>query len=681
MIVNRGTPHECRGGEPDARQSQPLNPTPAQSNPAIAEYSWGVVLYCSRTSVGLGVSTWRPDQQLRNELHVASQEFTASPSVIAIAWSLVLWGTGVTLAAEMTREPLDAKFQVALQSLATKCDELGLPEQAAVTRRWHFPRDPRRQYLFLPAAADPTQPPDDAPDLVRKWHARFTDLRRAQARGLYELAASLATSQPAQAYQLLHEVLREDPDHAEARRVLGYGGEPGAWTQKSRRPRSERGRGTQRDFGWGRGAYWQIESEHFQITTNHSPEAGIEVAEQLEDFLTAWRQVLFGQIGGKGALEDRLGGGGRPLIPKRRYQIVLFRDQAEYVDQLRKVEPNITKTIGFYSSRLKRSFFYAGDDSLRATRFHEITHQLLQETERVVPQVGERSDFWVVEGIALYMESFERGDGYATLGGFDSNRLQFARYRALSERAYLPLATLITYSRSSLQADKEIQALYSQAAGLTHFLMDQRPIYRQGLLKYLEAVYQGRPAADILPAECGADWGELDRQYHEFLDVTDAELAHMRPARSIRNLCLAHTHVTDAALLTMPTCDALEWLDLSFTPASNAAVARQVTSGNLQQLSLEKTAVTDELLASLAKLRSLEQLDLSQTAVTDAGLVHLAGLENLTVLWLTSTQVSDAGLVQLQGLKKLELLDLSQTRVTPDAWNRLKANFPKLKDQ
>lgn len=610
---------------------------------------------------------------------MASRESVPWSRLFVAAASLVLASTGPGSAAQSAREPLDARFHEALEGLAAKCDSLALAEQAALTRKWTFPRDARRQYLFLPTPADPVQPPAEAPDLVKKWYARFSELRREQAKRLFVLAGSIAPADPAGAYQLLHEVLHLHPDHADARRVLAYQGGPGIWHQKNRNPRTRRGNSTHRDFGWPRDKYWQVASEHFQITTNHSPEAGLEVAEQLEDFLAVWQQVFFRQISSTGALQDRLAGGTRPLIPKRQYQVILFRDQAEYVDQLRKVEAQITKSIGYYSSRLKRAFFYVGDDSLRATRFHETTHQLLQETERVPPQVGEQSDFWVVEGVALYMESYQRFEGYATLGGFDSNRLQFARYRALSERAYLPLQTLATYGRARLQSDKDLQAIYSQAAGLTHFLMDDpKGTLRPALLRYLEAVYQGRQTADLLPAECGADWAELDRRYHEFLKVTDAELAHIRPSASVRNLCLTHGDVTAEPLLKLPVCEALEWLDLSFTPASDEAVARQAVSPKLQQLSLERTAVTDQLLATLANRTTLEQLDLSHTAITDAGLVHLAGLENLSVLWLTGTQITDQGLQHLRNLKQLELLDLSQTRVTPDAWNRLKAELPKL---
>src|SRR4051812_6575871 len=57
-----------------------------------------------------------------------------------------------------------------LVSLAAKCDELGLKEQAEITRGWVIQRDPKRQYLFLPAASDSTALKSGAEEAARQWH-------------------------------------------------------------------------------------------------------------------------------------------------------------------------------------------------------------------------------------------------------------------------------------------------------------------------------------------------------------------------------------------------------------------------------------------------------------------------------------------------------------------------------
>src|SRR5687768_2918315 len=114
------------------------------------------------------------------------------------------------------------QFAVELEALAKKCEELKLPDQAAITRRWIIPRHSGRQYFFVPEVTDPTAPPKNAPQVVKQWHAKFMELRRQQAgRLLAQAKQELDAEHPAQAYRLLFEVLHEDPDHAEARRILG----------------------------------------------------------------------------------------------------------------------------------------------------------------------------------------------------------------------------------------------------------------------------------------------------------------------------------------------------------------------------------------------------------------------------------------------------------------------------
>ena len=38
--------------------------------------------------------------------------------------------------------------------------------------------------------------------------------------------------------------------------------------------------------------------------------------------------------------------------------------------------------------------------------------------------MGRRGNFWIVEGVALYMESIQRHDGYCTAGGIEAGRVQ-----------------------------------------------------------------------------------------------------------------------------------------------------------------------------------------------------------------------------------------------------------------
>ena len=71
-----------------------------------------------------------------------------------------------------------------------------------------------------------------------------------------------------------------------------------------------------------------------------------------------------------------------------------------------------------------------------------------------------------------------------------------------------------------LQEDPRIATLYSQAAGLTNFLVHHDGgRYRDALVAYLVAVYTGRDDPDTLAKLTGVDYSALDKQYHEFIEA------------------------------------------------------------------------------------------------------------------------------------------------------------------
>jgi hypothetical protein len=306
---------------------------------------------------------------------------------------------------------------------------------------------------------------------------------------------------------------------------------------------------------------------------------------------------------------------------------------------------------------------------------------LFSETGRVSPPVGMRTNFWMVEGAALYMESLRRWDRCWTVGGLDAHRLQYARYRVLTDKFYLPLEDLAKLGRQGLQQHPEIRQLYSQAAGLAAFLMDyRRGCYREALVLALQAVYQGRDRPDTLASLAGAASQELDRQYREFLQVTDADLAYLAALPGTRSLALGHTAISDVGLRHLAGQTQLEWLDVGYTKTTDAGLAWVKAATHLNRLNVEHTQVTDAACEIIRNFRALEILDLSGDQITDAGLARLTPLTRLKELWLTGTQVSDAGLAPLRNLKQLETVDISHTRVTADGWKQLRAALPNLKD-
>ena len=175
-----------------------------------------------------------------------------------------------------------------------------------------------------------------------------------------------------------------------------------------------------------------------------------------------------------------------------RHKVVYFRDREDYNRSLRPAYPNIGISVGIYVENTRRAYFFAGEDHDERTLYHEATHQLFHESRPVAKNVGRKANFWIIEGIAVYMETLRREDDTWVLGGRDDVRMKAARYRLLRDRFYVPLNELSTYGMRQVQADPRIATLYSQIAGLTQFLVHSHDgRYRDALVAYLTAVYNG----------------------------------------------------------------------------------------------------------------------------------------------------------------------------------------------
>ena len=165
----------------------------------------------------------------------------------------------------------------------------------------------------------------------------------------------------------------------------------------------------------------------------------MHLAHTLEELQAVWRQCFFPLWSDRSALQRAWTGGS--LRPPRRHlhQVVLFRNRQDYLDYLRTIEPQAQLTLGYYHAPSRTAYFFSGEASLAASWRHEATHQLLHECLSAGPHVADDANIWMVEGVAVYMESLRTCQGYRTLGGLDADRLQYARYRALREDFYLPL--------------------------------------------------------------------------------------------------------------------------------------------------------------------------------------------------------------------------------------------------
>ncbi|MCA9246931.1 MAG: hypothetical protein KDA42_07440 [Planctomycetales bacterium] len=474
-------------------------------------------------------------------------------------WSATVLSGAVSLCAtcadadELTQQEQAARsaYEQQLNSLAELCREQRLSDEAQWTQAWLIERDPAKLFVFDVDGADPVASiTDDSEMGDARWRKRFLELRRRRADELFDICQQLASAGRASEAMIgLTEVLREGPQHAEARRILGYVQHEGRWLTTYAARMMQLGMVWDERFGWVNTAHlpryekgerrfgarwvsaeqeqllrrnirdgWLVRTDHYKLTTNHSLEEGVRLAGQLENLHFVFRNVFAGYYVPSDDLIRWFRGRGRLPISPVQHDIVYFRQRDEYNQALRREQPNIEITLGIYFDRRREAFFFAGEGQDEGTLYHEGTHQLFQEIRGAARNTGAEQNFWAVEGVATYMESLTRGPGYFTLGGFTAGRVPTARERILAGGFYLPIAELVAMGKLDVQRSPDIGKIYTQAAGLATFLMHyDRGRYREAMIDYLAEIYAGRDDRESLSRLTGSKYEQLDREYHEFL--------------------------------------------------------------------------------------------------------------------------------------------------------------------
>lgn len=450
---------------------------------------------------------------------------------------------------------IDRDYAGKLEELAGWCEATGLSDESKATRSWIVPRTPLTLVVRLADERLP-EPEGTAGNTRREWIERFRQLRQAQAERYFEMAGRAANErQFALAFQLAHATLREDPDHEPARRLLGYQRRDGLWLTQYEFYKEQSQQVWDDRFGWlpkknlpryesgeryFRGRWlsveederlhgdidrgWEIVTEHYQVRTNHSLAEGVRLAARLEELYGVWRQLFARYVMSDAELARlfREGSPGNRATP-RRHQVTYFRNRHEYLAALAKQGPAIQITSGYYDQTKRMAYFFVPEpDDKQAepddsTIYHEATHQLFNELKQV-NHIGRDANFWVVEGIACFMESYRRGNRLVMLGGKDAWRLQNAWAWLLKERKYMPLGELCQLGMDALQGQPDIKMIYSEASGMTYYLLfADGGRYRQALVDYLSAVYLNRAGPATLADLTGTSYSKHDEQYHQFL--------------------------------------------------------------------------------------------------------------------------------------------------------------------
>lgn len=446
----------------------------------------------------------------------------------------------------------DAEFRDELAALAEQCRAVGELDAAKKLAAWHVERSHSRFVVF--DIDDAAQWADAATD---SWQAKFVALRTVRAARLFDIAHKAAKlKRRSEAYALLWETLREDPQHAEARRMLGFERVDDRWALPFAAKQLRTGRVWHKQFGWiaaedvaryEQGERksgdrwvsaeqdarrhreirngWRVETEHFVVTTNHSLEEGVRLATELERLHRAWRLVFVDYWMADGEFEKLFAPADKPeksaFVPpperKNRHRVTCYRDREEYVRALQTAQPRVAMSLGVYLDNGRCAYFFAGDEQHPATVLHEATHQLFKESKATTKQPGTRHGMWLIEAAACYMESLRPYDGYDTVGERDAGRFP-AAVEKITEQFYVPLAELAAMSSDDLQRHRDVAKVYSQAAGAMTFLLHaDEGRYRLPAIITLDALYQGRAVPGTLAAACDRTYEALDAAYVEFI--------------------------------------------------------------------------------------------------------------------------------------------------------------------
>ena len=400
--------------------------------------------------------------------------------------------------------------------------------------------------------------------------------------------STLRAGFPSLAFGMIGDVIRIDPDHKFARSVLGsqlfadparkddldYAGEWVSQFEKEKRSKSEiyhtsygwipavnvaryeegmrpwkgnwisveKDAELRRNFANG----WVVESENFKVKTNVSLEMGVQLTQRLEIF-NAWLQQNFAAFfDTPQTLQDRIETASLRSSnrKKKQLEVYYYATREEYQKQVEdKVPPNL-ETNGLYWEDDQRSYFFDNPDKIGfSTLYHEATHQILDMATRDARNIaaksrglklkqrppyrwklGENSNFWVLEGIACYFESFDIENGHVSVGNPAYVRFDTACQRIVDPQFafFVPSQTFMQLGQQDFQHHPQISQLYTQGAGFAHFLMHYEDgLYRDDLITLLSAMSRPDPADALnepsLPKIAGVTYEVLDRQYHSHM--------------------------------------------------------------------------------------------------------------------------------------------------------------------
>jgi len=501
--------------------------------------------------------------------------------------------TEVARELEAARRWVLARETAALDGLVEELTRLNKPEAAGQLRKLFLsaasPDGPTR-IMPLPEVVGPggKLPPggNRRPGLKQQeqrslapgapWQAKFEEIRSGAASKLLELAQRAAKSDPPR-YSLasvcLRSVLERQPDHPEARRLLGYVRHGDGWARPFAVRKLKEGNVNDPTYGWvpsdwpphlergelpapqGRGQRkdrwlsaaaadrlragwdppWQITTEHFKLLTSVPLAEAIRFGRRLEAFHDLFTTLLADILGENLPLARRFRDPAMTGEPEYRPHVVYyFASKQEYVDYFRNKAgaPDLAQSLGYYeppkSGRGRAAAYFFRDPEgqlpVEANLYHEVSHQLLFETAGPNAYTRNVGNYWVFEGLGTYFETVSpQDDGSLEVGGLVGRRIEEALKSLVDQKREIPLAEFIALDQQEFKKDNpRIYLYYQQAMAVAVFLMQWRDgTYRDAFLDYVHDAYRGRikrTTGRSLQDRLGQPYETLDRQFLTFLE-------------------------------------------------------------------------------------------------------------------------------------------------------------------
>jgi hypothetical protein len=481
------------------------------------------------------------------------------------------------LAEEETARELHAAYRSTLETESAGLTDLAgrlaregnADASRSVRARVHRPSEPDGPSRFAPlpdvVAPRPAVPKSPA-------DARAEEIQSRSATAFFALAQKAAKANPpryAMAGECLRAIVERTPDHAEARRLLGYVPYQGGWARPFAVEQFRQGYIDHPVFGWVKADWkphlergelpsppsrgqvrwlsiaeadqlragwkppWRIPTEHFDLQTNVPLAEAISFGRRLEAFHDLFMALMADVQADYSPLARRFRDPrltGEPIT--KRHTVYYFASKEEYREYLRPIYgANIDRSIGFYdppksSTGRNPAYFFRdpdGDLPVTANLYHEVSHQLLFETAGRNSYTQNSGNYWVFEGLGTYFETVEpQADGSLEVGGRIGRRMEEAIRSLVDLGRAIPLDHFVAYDEAAFaRDDSAIYLRYQQAMALTVFLMQSHDrSYREGFLDYVRDAYRGRLRASTgrrLPDRVGETYETLEAQLLSFL--------------------------------------------------------------------------------------------------------------------------------------------------------------------